>query len=110
MMLNQEYISLVSIEPSKNKWRSYAIQVTTKEDNDDSYQVLCAWGRMNRYQRKLIKNFEAESEMLKFLEALFKRRHKNGYQVVAKSEGFPLSPTLYKIRVTNNIAGQLQLF
>ena len=108
MMLNQEYISLVSIEPSKNKWRSYAIQVTIKEDK--GYQVLCVWGRMNRYQRKLTKKFVEKPEMLKFLESLFKRRYRNGYQVVTKSESFPHSPTLLKMPKTDNIAGQLQLF
>lgn len=106
----QEYISLISVEPSKNKWRSYAIQITINNKIKDSYKVLCAWGRMNRYQRKLTKNFADESEMLNFLDNLLKRRYRNGYMIVSKSKRFPHSPSLLKIPIINNVAGQLRLF
>jgi len=111
-VINQEYISLINVEPLKNKWRSYAIQITinSKMEGSYPYKVLCAWGRMNKYQRKLTKNFSEESEMLLFLESLFKRRHRNNYKIISKSEKFPHSPTLLKIPITNNIAGQLRLF
>lgn len=102
-MNQQEYISLVCVDEAENKWRSYTIQVTDNE-------VLCVWGRLNRYNRKLQRQFDDKEEMIKYLVSILKRRNRNGYQVIEKSLEFPELEILKEIPVTDNIAGQLRLF
>jgi len=102
-MNQQEYISLVCVDESENKWRSYTIQVT-------EHEVLCAWGRLNRYNRKLQRRFDDKLEMKKYLVSILKRRNRHGYKIIEKSVEFPELDILKQIPVTNNIAGQLRLF
>ena len=102
-MSHQEYISLVCVDEAENKWRSYTIQVTENT-------VLCAWGRLNRYNRKLKRRFNDKAEMMKYLVSVLKRRNRHGYKIIEKSEEFPELEILKDIPVTNNIAGQLRLF
>ena len=108
-MENYEYISLVCVDPQNNKWRSYAIRVSTNGQSG-IHQLVCAWGRMNRYRRSLTTNFTDEGEMMKFLETTLKRRHRHGYQVIDKSVDFPHAPALDVLPTTDNVAGQMRLF
>jgi len=109
-MPTQEYISLINVNVQENKWRTYTLQVIFPAADSIIYSVVCSWGRLNRYRRSLTLTFDSEKEMKKFLESTLKKRWKNGYQIIDRSEDFPESPTLLLIPETDNVAGQMTLF
>lgn len=86
------------------------IQTILPDVSDTIYIMVCSWGRLNGYRRSKTFTFEKKDDMEKCLDVTLKRRCKNGYEVIDKSELFPYSPTLSLLPVTDNIAGQRKLF
>ena len=108
-MLKKEYISLLNLDLSQNKWRMYKIEITFPDQHFPFFVVKLSWGRMNSYHRSQIHSFEEEGKMHRFLEQTLKRRKRHGYRVFEKSDGFPASPTLQEFEFAGDM-GQLLLF
>jgi predicted DNA-binding WGR domain protein len=109
-MPQTEHISLVNIDSSQNKWRSYSIHIVFPPSGSSIFKVICSWGRMNRHQRTLITEFSTADEMAIFIDSILKRRKRNGYQVIDRSDKFPSSPTLDNLPIAKGISIQMKLF
>ena len=107
--IRQERLSLLSLNATQNRWRTYTIKITFLEQ-PASFCVQTAWGRMNRYQQSRTDVFEDRPTMLKFLDTTLKRRKRHGYKIVDQSQEFPSTPTLLDIPKVKEIQSQLRLF
>lgn len=83
------FISLESIKENENRYRKYCISIQTSVETRSKFIVRCSWGRISSEMQGSVTEFSDADDMLDFVGERLRKRHKNGYTIVEKSQGFP---------------------
>lgn len=73
-------LRLRSIDPDRNRWRAYEIDLQTTLFGEVS--VTTRWGRIGTGGQERIYHFATQSEALHKVRRLIRRRRQHGYELV----------------------------
>ena len=80
------------------------------ERQASAWVVHCYWGRCHKKQQRKPYLFDSPVEIIRFTDAILRKRHRNGYKLIRVSKFFPLSPALPTFPQAIGESVQLQLF
>jgi len=86
---NWELANLISIDKPTNRYRTYSIRIARPTLFDANFEVVVGWGRVNKHEKRKELRFTQKSEMEKYVSSILKRRIRNGYQLISKTNEFP---------------------
>ena len=91
----KHYLALQSIQPNKNKFRKYIIEINEEESG---FEVHLKRGRISRKPREKVMKFQSKSQMYDELEKILDARNENGYKIANMSMLFPYLRVMDKLK------------
>ena len=104
---NWELANLISIDKLTNRYRTYSIRVARPTLFNADYEVIVGWGRINKNEKRKGLRFTQKSKMEKYVSSILKRRIRNGYQLINKTNEFPVTLPISKILLPYPIQASL---
>ena len=83
-------IYLNSIDPTRNRYRAYAVTIASAGSCENAYLVRQSWGRGDYFKNQKTTYFELLEEAHAYTLLLLRRRARHGYRVTLMSECFPM--------------------
>jgi 8-oxo-dGTP diphosphatase len=83
------YITMRSVDPSRNRNRFYSMTLETNPVLETSFRIHIAWGRIASWAQTRVETFGDRDDALEFVADVLTRRKSNGYSLKDKSPNFP---------------------
>ncbi len=80
-VLESGMVTLINIDPPKNKWRFYSVDIARNLFGD--WSIMREWGRIGSPGRIAVESFATEEEARRAEQQIIRTRTRHGYSQVS---------------------------